>query len=393
MPALRTSHSIAFANMPIVNRDIHQTVQLYGGSSSKHFNRHLRRQQHKADTIQSIKFTIPDDLLRRMEAIENNAVGESTRRKDASRVKEFLKFCETLGIRKQDAIPAPHDLVAAWASSFAGRYCGKTVGAKICAIKKLHERLGYCWNYDNRLRRMVKGIEQLRPQSSIHAKRAPITIPMLLDIDKRLVRTDSLDICIRRILLLCFFCQLRTGEILCPTQDIDKFNPAHHATFNNVNESTAEDGACNLHLPWSKTERARGDDVWIPRQEPPLDPIHALHKHFVKNKLHLHHPIASYRDSSGNIWTLTRTKFLRRINEILRSTDKHYPRITGHCLRIGGTTFYLVSGVPPDMVKKFGRWRSSAFLEYWRCLDYLGAMHISMLPQRLRPATRSKPSA
>jgi hypothetical protein len=32
------------------------------------------------------------------------------------------------------------------------------------------------------------------------------------------------------------------------------------------------------------------------------------------------------------------------------------------------------------MVKKFGRWRSQAFLEYWRCLDYLGAMHIEMLP-------------
>jgi hypothetical protein len=32
------------------------------------------------------------------------------------------------------------------------------------------------------------------------------------------------------------------------------------------------------------------------------------------------------------------------------------------------------------MVKKFGQWRSNAFLEYWRCLDYLGALHIDMLP-------------
>jgi hypothetical protein len=43
-------------------------------------------------------------------------------------------------------------------------------------------------------------------------------------------------------------------------------------------------------------------------------------------------------------------------------------------------TFYLVSVVPPDMVKKFGHWRSQAFLEYWCCLDYLGAIHFEMLP-------------
>ena len=85
---------------------------------------------------------------------------------------------------------------------------------------------------------------------------------------------------------------------------------------------------------------------------------------------------SAYRDehASGNLLTLTRSKFIRRVNTILRAANKGYPRITGHCFRIGGTTFYLISGVPPDMVKKF--------LEYWRCLDsdYLGAIHIEMVP-------------
>ena len=66
----------------------------------------------------------------------------------------------------------------------------------------------------------------------------------------------------------------------------------------------------------------------------------------------------------------------------LRAANKGYPRITGHCFRIGGTTFYLISGVPPDMVKKF--------LEYWRYLDsdYLGAIHIEMAP--LDPHTQHR---
>jgi hypothetical protein len=205
-----------------------------------------------------------------MKTIEDNAVDESTRHKDANRVKDYLRFCKNIGIRNKDAIPAHPDLVAAWVSSFAGRFCSKTVGAKICAIKKLHNRLGYHWNYDDRLQQMVKGIEQLRPLSSIHAKRAPVTMPMLLDINNCLDRTNGLDICICCVILLCFFCQLQAGKILCPTHDINKFDPSLIATFDNITESMAKNGACNLHLPWSKMEKAQGDDVWIPCQEAPL---------------------------------------------------------------------------------------------------------------------------
>ena len=279
----------------------------------------------------------------------------------------------------------------AWASTFAGRLAGKTVGAKLLAIWKEHDRCGLIWHGGNRLRGILKGVEELRPPSSFYSKRVPITVSMLEDLNRGFDRSSGLDICVRAISLLSFFCQLRSGELLPPTQSLKKFNPLRHATFTNIAESTAANGACNLHLPWSKTQKARGDDVWIPRQEAPLDPIHAIHKHFIKNKLDINHPIAAYRDVHNEIVTLTRSKFVRRINEILRATKKGYPRISGHCFRIGGTTFYLVSGVPPDMVKKFGRWRSQAFLEYWRCLDYLGAIHIDMLPLRPRAHASSHP--
>jgi hypothetical protein len=328
--------------------------------------------------------------------VENAAVSKTTRSKDASRLNEFLLFCKGLGIKNHDALPASEDLLAAWASSYAGRYAGKTVGAKISAIRKEHERRQLPWSGGERLRRLIKGIEEMRPASSYRPKSAPVTINMLADLNSGLSRTSGLDICIRAICLLSFFCQLRSGEVLPPSQDLSKFNPRRHASFAHISESTAESGASNLHLPWSKTQKARGDDVWIPRQEAPLDPIHALHKHFIKNRLKIHHPISAYRNEHGNLVTLTRSKFVRRINQILRPTSKGYPRITGHCFRIGGTTFYLVSGVPPDMVKKFGRWRSHAFLEYWRCLDYLGALHIEMLPLKLQlqqKRTRSQPKA
>jgi hypothetical protein len=391
MPPLRhTIHAIASDRY---TSDLSHIAELHGGHFPQRFNRHqpydARISSHRTDNTHFLAqgdFALPSALLDKIKDTQDAAVNLTTQKKDASRLKEFLAFCEGLGIRPNDALPAREEVLLAWASSYAGHLAGKTVGAKLLAIRKEHERRGLIWYGGNCLRGILKGVEELRPPSSFYSKRVPITIPMLEDLNRGFDRSSGLDICVRAICLLSFFCQLRSGEVLPPTRNLEKFDPHRHATFANIAESTAANGACNLHLPWSKTQKARGDDVWIPRQEAPLDPIHAIHKHFIKNKLSLHHPIAAYRDQHNNIITLTCSKFVRRVNEILRATRKGYPRISGHCFRIGGTTFYLVSRVPPDMVKKFGRWRSQAFLEYWRCLDYLGAIHIDMLP--LKPPAR-----
>jgi hypothetical protein len=288
--------------------------------------------------------------------VENAAVSKTTRTKDASRLKEFLSFCKGLGINEVDTLPAPEDLLAAWASLFAGRFAGKTVRAKLSAVKKEYEQQGMPWWRGQKLRRIIKGIEEMRPASSFHPKGAPVTIDMLTDLNNSLSRTLGLDICVWAICLLSFFCQLRSGEVLPPTQHLSKFNPLYHAIFAHIAESTADGGASNLCLPWSKTQKAHSDDVWIPRQEAPLDPIHAIHKHFIKNGLKIKHPIVAYRNTHGNLVMLTRSKFVRWVNQILHATNKGYPCITGHCFHIRGTTFYLVSGIPPDMVKKFGHW-------------------------------------
>ncbi len=51
----------------------------------------------------------------------------------------------------------------------------------------------------------------------------------------------------------------------------------------------------------------------------------------------------------------------------------------GHSFRIGGTTFFLIKGVNPDVVKALGRWSSDAFKKYWRNLEILGILHIELL--------------
>ncbi|KAF8231463.1 hypothetical protein L208DRAFT_1398928 [Tricholoma matsutake] len=349
MPPLRTiSHSDKQTS------NLLQLAQIHNGNFAHH---HSRSRPYAPRKPPFSTLAMPAELLEKISNVQDAAVSKATQSKDASRLQEFRSFCKALNVHDDDIFPAREDLLIAWASSYAGHFAGKTVSAKITALKREHEKQGLVWQGGEQRRRVLKGVEELRPVSSFRGKRPPVTISMLRDLNQGLSRSSGLDICIQAICLLSFFSQLCGGELLPPTRNIQKFNPLRHATFSHIAESTAQNGACSLHLPWSKTQKARGDDMWIPRQEAPLDPIHAIHKHFIWNRLNINHPIAAYRDSHDNIITLTRSTFVRR---------------------------------------KFGRWHSQAFLEYWRCLDYLGAMHIEMLPTSLQPQPlrmRSLPKA
>ena len=62
--------------------------------------------------------------------------------------------------------------------------------------------------------------------------------------------------------------------------------------------------------------------------------------------------------------------FLDRCNEIWSSTSLNC--LGGHSFHIGGTTHVLLIGMDPFIVMVQGRWKSTAFLEYWHnCEDII----------------------
>ncbi|QRV93567.1 hypothetical protein RhiJN_21585 [Ceratobasidium sp. AG-Ba] len=82
----------------------------------------------------------------------------------------------------------------------------------------------------------------------------------------------------------------------------------------------------------------------------------------------------------GCLRALTKEHFLKFTNKIW--SPMGYPRVTGHCFRIGGTTELLLGGVPPDLVKAMGRWKSDAFQRYWRDIGGIAAKFASNLKNR-----------
>ena len=141
MPPIRPCQSI---HAPAGNRytgDLSQVATLHGGKLPQRLSRHLpydpcisRLLVYNTGPSSLGSLTLPSSLLDKIRNTQQVAVNESTQRKDASRLREFLSFCKGLGIRAEDALPGREEVLLAWASSYAGRLAGKTVGAKLSAI-------------------------------------------------------------------------------------------------------------------------------------------------------------------------------------------------------------------------------------------------------------------
>jgi hypothetical protein len=108
--------------------------------------------------------------------------------------------------------------------------------------------------------------------------------------------------------------------------------------------------SCILHLPCTKTHH-HGQDVVLVDQLAAINPISLLKRHLRVNKVPDNTHIFAYASSDG--WSsLTKSVFLHCCNTIWQALG--YPRTTGHCFRIGGTTELLIAGTPPDVMRAMG---------------------------------------
>jgi hypothetical protein len=194
---------------------------------------------------------------------------------------------------------------------------------------------------------------------------------MLLCINDGLDHHNGLDACIRMVCNTAFFGQFRLGELVHPKQGLSHFN---HNTHSTASDLDARHGY-KLHIPYTKTNKGRGDTVGIPEHTSAADATHAIRVHCVINRISASSPLCSYLDGNGSRYLLTRNKLLSRVNDILSSGG--FDTISGHSFRVGGTSFYLISGVSPEVVKSMGRWKSDAFLMYWRFVSDIASLHLA----------------
>ncbi len=95
-------------------------------------------------------------------------------------------------------------------------------------------------------------------------------------------------------------------------------------------------------------------------------------------------PLFTFETENGGFLPMKRSWFLDQCNEIW--TSEQLGSLHGHAFHIGGTTHLLLSGVNPFVIMVQGRWKSTAFLEYWHHCE-------EILPTTIAQCLRSHPQS
>ncbi|KAG2368454.1 hypothetical protein BDR07DRAFT_1448299 [Suillus spraguei] len=220
--------------------------------------------------------------------------------------------------------PASENLLCVFTASCVGSLSGTTVHNHMTPLKAWHAYLDKPWQGSVRLNYMSNGVSHLAPSSSRRPPWPPITRAMLLLLASKLDSTNSFDICCLVAATCATWGQLCEDVILCHQRDAS-------------------------------------------------DPICALERHLEVNCSDINLPLFCFYSSSG-LRCLTRKNFLARCNSIWASSG--LATSSGHSFRIGGTTEFLLAGVPPDVVKALGHWSSNSFFRYWHSLELLAPLHV-----------------
>ena len=117
-----------------------------------------------------------------------------------------------------------------------------------------------------------------------------------------------------------------------------------------------------FNLPVTKCAREGEDVQCAPQTNCITDPEAALQNHFRVNPAPPNAHLFAWRHPKSGLRPLSKNQVTARISAITKLCG--LLELKGHSLRIGGTLFYLLKGVPFDVVKVMGRWAGEACRNY-----------------------------
>lgn len=274
-------------------------------------------------------------------------------------------------------MPASESLIASFIAFHAGKVASSTIDNWLAGLHFWHTINGALWNGGDILSRAKKGAQKLVPISSKRAKRPPVTIEHLYALRNGLDLSNAFDAAVWAIACVAFWCCCRLGELVIPSRNL--FDPIKHVarstslTFHMLPNGT-EYGTCQI--PWTKTTLREGATISITARDDPSCPIKALKHHLACSKsIPSHAPLFSFETADGGWSPMTKGWFMARCNEVWIVAG--LPDMPGHGFRIGGATHLLLLGVAPDLVAAQGRWKSRAFMDYWRKIESILPLFMS----------------
>ena len=332
---------------------------------------------HSISFRDSLSSAIPSSHLSRLFEVMSFSLDQNTRNGYGAGLLRFTQFCDSLNIPEEQRMPASEVLLSSFIASAAGKVATTTVDNWLAGLHFWHTINAAEWHGNDMLAQTRKGVRKLVPISSKRAKRPPVTIEHLYALRKGLDLTNAFDIAVWALACIAFWSCCRLGELTIPS--VNLFDADKHVTRSSplsFNQTASGVDFATCHIPWTKTTQHEGADISITARDDPSCPIRVLQHHLRSNSsIPSSAPLFAFETKNGGWAPMTKSWFMARCNAVWVAAG--LPDMPGHGFRIGGATHLLLMGIPPDIVATQGRWKSRAFLEYWRKIESILPLFIS----------------
>ena len=287
----------------------------------------------------------------------SRAFAEKTSANHLSVWVKYLKFCIYFSLV---AFPASEQIISWFAQKVANSVkTARTVASSVAAVEKLHLILGFSVRgfRDYLLRITMMGIS--RGCTHITKQAQAITPEILCKIHQQLNMNSLEDALFWLCCIMAFFLLFRKSNLVPDT--LRGFNPSKQLTWQDLVYTGHN---IIVGIRWSKTDQFG--------RELKTFPLPVIHNSFlcplnaIRNVLKLRTPDGGeHIFSRGDGTSLTYKQFQNRLRGVLAAVGVPDPQaFTSHSFRRGGATFAYLCGVPTEIIKLLGNWKSDCYQKY-----------------------------
>ena len=270
-----------------------------------------------------------------------------------------MLFCTAFSV---SPFPSSLDTVCCYAQFLSRSFSSvQSIKNYLSGLKLVHVLMGLQFPHLSHfeLRLVLKGLKTLNP--FIPRQALPITPSIMLDMFRVLDTDTPFGASLWCAFVLALWLFARKSNIVPPSNN--KFDKSKHLCRRDLILGPNE---VLVYLKWSKTNQSRDRYVLIPLVKVPSSPLCPWSA--VKNMVDR---VPSQPDSPAflvpshkGLVSLTHSSFTSQLRQCLGRAG-HNPRgYSGHSFRRGGASFALSCGVPGELIRTHGDWKSQCYLRY-----------------------------
>lgn len=303
-------------------------------------------------------FSDLQELEKELQTTFSNAYATGTQRNLTYQKQAFQDFCQKYNLRPW---PASVKTICLYAQHLSRHAAPTTIRNYIQGIKVWHQlKFLDTAHFDHIcISLTLRGIARLKQH--VPNKALPITPQLLLKIRKSLNMNDQQDVVYWALMLLSFHLMLRSANAV--PQSVGKFDPAKQLVRGDVQVTRS---ALLVTLKWSKTLQFGGRQHVIPVLANPGSEL-CLHEAYTNMCERVpggpNAPAFSVITKSG-LRPVTYGQYQSKIRKSLTGIVSEPAAYSSHSFRRGGANFLFSAGVPRDVIKLVGDWRSDAVDSY-----------------------------